>query len=117
MSSTQHGTTGRDCEARLPPPPPPPRLYHVRPKDGRLVPLIVQSLQDERSLPPARGWLRLGARPPSLATTLGRVSYWIAGPVMEEGGTGARAERGAWTGAVVRMVVSLPLTAFLVRCF
>ncbi len=91
-------------------------LHYVRPSDGKLAPLIVQSFQDAPSLPPTRLWQRVGTTPPSSpTTTLGKMSYWIGAPVMRPGSAELHLTDGRALGkAVLRLVASWPLSCFLV---
>ncbi|TQV90079.1 3-hydroxyisobutyrate dehydrogenase protein [Cordyceps javanica] len=91
-----------------------PLLYYVSPGSGRLAPLVMQSFQDVHSLPPTRLWERLTSKPPSPTTTLGKMSYWIAAPVLEQGRTEMKfADKRAVGRAVLRLVMSWPLSCVL----
>lgn len=95
-----------------------PLLYHVRSSDGQLTPLILQSFQDAQSLPPTQLWQRMGTRPPSPTTTLGKMSYWVGAPIMQAGSGQLNLADGRALGqAVLRLVVSWPLSFFLVYHF
>lgn len=92
-----------------------PLLYHVRASDGKLAPLILQSFQDEASLPPTQLWRRMGAKPTSPTTTLGKVSYWIAAPVLQPGSAQLNLSDGRALGkAAVRLMISWPMGCLLV---
>ncbi|KAJ3493073.1 hypothetical protein NLG97_g4970 [Lecanicillium saksenae] len=90
------------------------QLYFVRSSDSKLTPLLLQSFQDAASLPPTRLWLRQGTPPTSPATTVGRMSYWIAAPVLEQGTRSLRlGDYRAVGHAFLRLAASLPLSCFL----
>ncbi|KAK2616521.1 hypothetical protein QQS21_000564 [Conoideocrella luteorostrata] len=59
-------------------------LLHVRPSDGKLVPLVLQSFESSHRLPQTSRWLRRD-KPRSTASLLAKVSYWIWSPVLESG--------------------------------
>ncbi|KAJ6787147.1 hypothetical protein PWT90_05408 [Aphanocladium album] len=117
-SSSSSGGGGGDVEAAHPTSVhrPPALLYHVQPSDGRLAPLILQSFRDDArsSLPPTEQWQRLGAKPPSPMTTLGKMSYWIAAPLLEPGSAELKtSDKKALGKAALRYVAAWPLGCFL----
>ncbi|KFA76503.1 hypothetical protein S40288_01537 [Stachybotrys chartarum IBT 40288] len=75
----------------------------MRPSDGRLVPLILQSIEDPRVLPETSQWTRMG-KPPSRLPSLMHVSCWITSPLDGDNHTPAAV---AWV--VLRFLVTWPL--------
>lgn len=93
-----------------------PLLYYVRPLDGKLSPLIIQSFQDARSLPETQLWTRLEEPPLSPTTTLGKMSYWIGAPILVPGSMEMNLSTGRAVGeAALRLVAAWPLSCFMVR--
>ncbi|TQV94035.1 3-hydroxyisobutyrate dehydrogenase protein [Cordyceps javanica] len=95
-----------------------PLLHHVTSPDGKLAPLILQCFQDVRELPPTRQWQRLGAMPPSPATLLGRLTYWIAAPILRPGTMDVNLSSvPAVAEAALRLLVALPLSSLMFHGF
>ncbi|CAM1503316.1 Fc.00g080920.m01.CDS01 [Cosmosporella sp. VM-42] len=87
--------------------------WYMRPSDGKLVPLVIQSFEDPQILPETSRWTRMG-KPLSQVPSLIRVSNWIGAPILEVG-SGKRVYTYASVGAaLLRLILAWPLMFILV---
>lgn len=88
-------------------------LRYVRPSDGKVIPLALQSFRDPSHFPQTSQWLRLG-KPPSMGTPIGKLSYWVGSSIMENGSQNQRFGPAAVGQAVVRLIIAWPVSCILV---
>lgn len=85
----------------------------IRPSDSRLVPLVLQTAEDPRLLPPTSRWTRI-QRPRSRVHAVLRVSYWIGSSIFEPGKLTARYTLQSTFLAALKLGVAWPLLCILV---
>ncbi|KAF5009429.1 hypothetical protein FDECE_4361 [Fusarium decemcellulare] len=88
----------------------------VRPSDGRLLPLVLQTAQDPHVLPQTSKWTRMG-KPAQRVPPLLRVSYWIASSMFEPGQLKTRYTIPSLALTAVKLVVAFPMLCILVTGF
>lgn len=87
--------------------------HFLRPSDGRLVPLLVQSFENGNPPPEQRSWTCIG-KPQNQTPPFVRLSYWIWSPALKDGDSECKYSAYTIGMILARWFISLPLLLPLV---
>ncbi|KAB2572896.1 hypothetical protein DBV05_g8421 [Lasiodiplodia theobromae] len=88
----------------------------LRPSDGKLVPLLVQSFENGQPPSEQRSWTRIG-KPQNQTPLFVRLSYWIWSPALKDGGSECKYSANTIGLVLARWLISLPLLLPLLGIF
>ncbi|KAF2139610.1 uncharacterized protein K452DRAFT_62870 [Aplosporella prunicola CBS 121167] len=92
--------------------------FFLRPSDGRLVPLVVQSFEHPAHQPRAKGleWIRIG-RPQFKTSSLEALSYWILSPILIEGSQDRNSNARSRLLVLFRWTIAAPVLLLMIVLF
>ncbi|CAG9988851.1 unnamed protein product [Clonostachys byssicola] len=87
-------------------------LLFPQPGDGKLIPMVIQSLQQPSVLPENVPWTRLG-EPFSKVGTMEAIWYWVLSPILVKGSEKVDVSPGGLFFLILRFLAAAPLCAFM----